>query len=151
MGAFGGQPAPGCQPSADGRTCGHTKLSSLVPAPETCPHHLSLPRHSQGQGSGVTASITTDVHTDAILTWSLAAVAAVRHVPLPKLVPLHAPPPLPAWGLSPLSQPLPRAGPVQYSCPPRGLRLPGYVDINLLIFGVNIKDYECWIIWQGYV
>lgn len=24
VGAFGGQPAPGCQPSADGRTCGHT-------------------------------------------------------------------------------------------------------------------------------
>ena len=99
--------------------------SSLVPAPKTCPHHLSLPHHSWGQGSGVMASATTDVHTDVILTWSLAAVAEVRHAPLPRLVPLHAPPPLPAWGLCPhCPSPHPEPGLSSTAAPPRGLRHP---------------------------
>ena len=124
MGNFGGQPAPGCRPSADGHTCGHTWLSVL-----TCPHHLSLSHHSWGQGSGVTTSATTDVHKDITLTWFLAAAAAVRHPPFPGLSPSTPCPHCLPGDSVPLSQPPPRAcppaRPVQHRCPPRGLRRPG--------------------------
>lgn len=117
MGDFGGQPAPGCRPSADGHTCGHTWLSVL-----TCPHHLSLSHHSWGQGSGVTTSTSTDVHTDVTLTWFLAAAVEVRHAPSPGLSPSTPCPHCLPGDSVPLSQPPPRscptARPVQHSCPP---------------------------------